>query len=82
MNQRTGMGVRRLSSKGDARMFVLANLDQNKLKTLADFEQKEGVKVLAFTDLKVAPAKLDDTKMNDLHSLEQSLGVTLVAYQM
>lgn len=62
-------------------MFMLANLDQEKLKQLHEFEQKKGVKVLAFADIKVDPAKIEEEKVKDMKTLEECLGVTLVAYQ-
>jgi hypothetical protein len=60
-------------------MYVLASLDPKKIEVLRDFEEKEGVKVLAFSDVAIVPAKVDEKKLKDMRGLEERLGVTLVA---
>lgn len=61
-------------------MYVFAKLDDSKLDTLKRFEESKGVKVLAFSEVEVAPARMDEVAVADLKDLEGRLGVTLVAY--
>jgi hypothetical protein len=62
-------------------MFTLSNLDHGKLQQLRDFESQTGVKVLAFSEVEVHPARIDDDVLVNLKGLEKKLGVTLVAYK-
>lgn len=62
-------------------MYVYAHLDQSKLDTLRDFEQRNGITLLAFSEVKAQPAPMDDAALEILRTLEDRLGVTLVAYR-
>ncbi len=61
-------------------MYVYAQLDESKLATLRQFEQRNGVTLLAFSEVKAQPAPIDEAALADLKTLENQLGVTLVAY--
>jgi hypothetical protein len=60
-------------------MFMLANLDEEKLKAIQDMERIEGIRVIALQDVAVEPAPIDAEKLLALREIEQELGVCLVA---
>jgi hypothetical protein len=60
-------------------MFVLASLDEEKLKTIQDLEREEGIRVIALQDVPVEPLSLDEAKVCALRELEEELGICLVA---
>jgi len=60
-------------------MYVLAKLDEQKLKEIQEFEREEGVRVVALQDVPLAPASLDGAKLHALQDLEKELGICLVA---
>jgi len=62
-------------------MYVLANLDNDKLGTLQSFEEEAGLRVLALSHVEVEPAPIDAEALDGLRRLEEELGVCLVAVQ-
>ena len=65
-------------------MFVIARLNDAQLKALREFEDRRGVRVLAFEDMPVEPQPLDeqtlaDLQDKDLQDTEGKTGLTLVA---
>jgi hypothetical protein len=62
-------------------MYAFAKLDAQQLESLRDFESQTGVRLLALSEVDVAPAQLDDPTLGELKRLEGDLGITLVAVQ-
>ncbi len=60
-------------------MFVLANLDENKLMAIRRFEAESGLCVVAMQDVDLDPAPVAADTLSDLQELEKDLGVCLVA---
>ena len=60
-------------------LFSLANLTEQQLESLQEWEAKSGKKLLAFGALPVGLDLLDPTELRGLQDLEAELGVTLVA---
>ncbi len=62
-------------------MFVLAGLDESKLAAIQQFERESGLKVLAFSPMRVNPATVSNDILERLQELEQKLGVCLLAVE-
>lgn len=60
-------------------MYTFAKLSANQISALQQFEEREGLKLVALTDLALMPEKLDDTKIAAVKEFEQKLGACLVA---
>ena len=60
-------------------MFVPANLNEGQIERLQDFEQRQGIRVLALADMQVESNLLDAEKLMGLQDLEQDLGCCLLA---
>ena len=60
-------------------MHVLANLKQEQLRVIQEFEQKAGVRVLALAPMEIDPASIDADLLTRLQEMEKELGVCLVA---
>jgi hypothetical protein len=60
-------------------MYSFAKLDTRQLKNLQQFEEKEGVRLLAFTPVEVKPATIPDKTLQAIQDLERDLGICLVA---
>ena len=60
-------------------MFVFANLAQDQVKAVQDFESAEGVRLLALKEVCLDPEMLPADKLMTLNELEQQLGVCLLA---
>ncbi len=60
-------------------MYTFAKLNQSQIAALQQFEEQQGFKVLALTDLKMDPEQLDVEQLTTLQKLEEDLGTCLVA---
>jgi hypothetical protein len=60
-------------------MFVFANLAQEQVKAVQEFEGAEGVRLLALQEVCLEPEMLPADKLVTLSELEQKLGVCLLA---
>lgn len=60
-------------------IFSLSALDDNKLKSIQDLEQKLGKPLLAFTSYPGDSAELKAEELSQVQQLEKDLGVILVA---
>lgn len=59
--------------------YTLANLDQDKLSRIQDWEQKSGATVLAFSPSEIKEAALDQASLDALQGFEKELGLSLLA---
>ncbi|HUT22921.1 MAG TPA: hypothetical protein VM492_01120 [Sumerlaeia bacterium] len=63
-------------------MFVIANLDGERLRRLQEFEKEHDMRILALADMEVAPATIDAEQLAQLQALEKDLEAgTLLAVQ-
>ncbi|MBO6947473.1 MAG: hypothetical protein JJ855_05785 [Rhodospirillales bacterium] len=60
-------------------LYSLSSIPEDKLAALQAIEQEIGQPLLAFTEVKAEPARLDRDKLAKIRDLEDSLGVVLVA---
>ena len=60
-------------------MYTFAKLNEGQVAELQQFEQKEELKVVALTDLKLQAQELDPDKLKALKEFEQKFGGCLVA---
>jgi hypothetical protein len=62
-------------------MFAFANLSNEQIKTVQDFERAEGLRLLALKEVHVDPDLLPADKLMALNELEKNMGVCLLAVQ-
>ena len=62
-------------------LYSLSNIPQEKLTEIQAIEAEIGQPLLAFTEVKAAPARLDREKLAKIQALEEDLGVVLVAVE-
>jgi hypothetical protein len=60
-------------------MFTFANLAQEQIKAVQEFEDAEGVRLLALKEVRLEPEMLPADKLATLNELEEKLGVCLLA---
>ena len=60
-------------------MHTLAHLDDAQLTKLQEFEEHEGIKVLALARVDAKVAQLDAQELAHLRAMEDELGMCLVA---
>lgn len=60
-------------------LYSLSNIPEDKLSAVQAIEQEIGQPLLAFTEVKAQPARLDRDKLAKIRELEDDLGVVLVA---
>ncbi len=60
-------------------LYTFAKLDDAQLSAVQQFEQDEGLKVLALTSVETNPDMIDANKLVKLQELEKKLGVCLIA---
>lgn len=60
-------------------LYSLSNIPEDKLAAVQSIEQEIGQPLLAFTEVKAQPARLDRDKLAKIRALEDDLGVVLVA---
>ena len=60
-------------------MFVLAQLDNEQLKAVQEFERAEGVRLLALREMCVELDMLAADKLATLNALEQDLSICLLS---
>ncbi len=66
----------------DNRVWLLANLSADQLRTLQEAEQQLGeVSILAFQTEQIKVAQLNESQIECLQGVEDQLGLTLIAYQ-
>jgi hypothetical protein len=62
-------------------MYGLAHLSQEQVSALQQFEEKEGVRLIAMAEMDLQPAPLDAEKLSAVKDFEQQFGVCVVAVQ-
>jgi len=62
-------------------MYALAHLSPDQVSALQQFEEKEGLRLIAMTKVEVKPAPLDAEKLATVKDFEQRFGVCVVAVQ-
>ena len=62
-------------------MYALAHLSQDQVSALQQFEEKEGLRLIAMTEVNVEPAPLDAERLAAVKDFEQQFGVCVVAVQ-
>ena len=60
-------------------LYALSQVEDSKLEKIKALEIDSGVRLLALSELDVAPAKLDGEALDAIKALEGELGLTLVA---
>ena len=60
-------------------LYSLSNIPEDKLAEIQSIEAEIGQSLLAFTEVKAEPARLDREKLAKIRELEESLGVVWVA---
>ena len=60
-------------------LYSLSAIPDDKLAALQAIESEIGQPLLAFTEVKAEPARLDRDKLARIRALEDDLGVVLVA---
>jgi len=60
-------------------LYSLSNIPDDKLSAVQAIEREIGQPLLAFTEVKAQPARLDREKLAKIRELEEDLGVVLVA---
>lgn len=60
-------------------MFVFANLSQQQIENVQEFEKHAGMKLLAVKELPIEFEPISADKLTALHDLEKQLGVCLLA---
>lgn len=60
-------------------LYSLLNLPDDKLAQIRSIETEIGQPLLAFAEVKAAPARLDREKLEKIRKLEEDLGLVLVA---
>lgn len=60
-------------------LYSLSNIPEDKLAEIQSIEAEIGQSLLAFTEVKAEPARLDREKLAKIRQLEEDLGVVLVA---
>lgn len=60
-------------------MYTFAKLSSSQVSALQQFEEREGLKLVALTDLALTPEQLDEKKIAAVREFEQKLGACLVA---
>ena len=60
-------------------LYSLSNVPADKLPEIQAIEAEIGQPLLAFTEVKAEPARLDRDKLAKIRALEENLGVVLVA---
>ncbi len=60
-------------------LYSLSTIPDEKLAEIQAIEAEIGQPLLAFSEVKAAPARLDRDKLARIQQLEQDLGVVLVA---
>lgn len=60
-------------------MYMLAQLSDEQLTAINDYEGAAGIKLVAMSEVEVCPAPLDAEQVQKLHELEEELDVCLVA---
>ncbi len=60
-------------------LYSLSNVPKEKLAEIQAIEAEIGQPLLAFTEVKAEPARLDRDKLAKIRALEDDLGVVLVA---
>lgn len=60
-------------------LYSLSNIPEDKLAEIQSIEAEIGQSLLAFTEVKAVPARLDREKLAKIRKLEDDLGVVLVA---
>lgn len=62
-------------------LYSLSNVPADKLAEIQAIEAEIGQPLLAFSEVKAQPARLDRDKIDRIQKLEDELGVVLVAVQ-
>lgn len=60
-------------------LYSLSNIPEEKLAEIQSIEAEIGQPLLAFTEVKAEPARLDREKLAKIRELEDNLGIVLVA---
>jgi hypothetical protein len=62
-------------------MYTFAKLSNSQVSALQQFEEREGLKLVALTDLALKAKPLDEKKVAAIKEFEQKLGACVVAVQ-
>lgn len=60
-------------------LYSLSNIPEDKLAAIQAVEAEIGQPLLAFTEVKAEPARLDRDKLAKIRAIEEDLGIVLVA---
>lgn len=60
-------------------LYSLSNIPDDKLAAIQAIESEIGQPLLAFTEVKAEPARLDREKLAKIRAIEEDLGIVLVA---
>lgn len=60
-------------------LYSLSSIPEDKLATIQAVEAEIGQPLLAFTEVKAEPARLDRDKLAKIRAIEEDLGIVLVA---